>query len=420
MLIRSPSTSRSPCSSDPPSFHHPTTTQSSLKPVKRFKEAVGDEASSSTPAAAQVPPGGGHNITSLSFDDVGDRLVTAGDDDQFVLWDTRKGKKLKNFYSKKYGIDHVRFTHKSGTILHASTKGDDHAVRYHSMHDNKYLAYFKGHTARVRSIHMCPVDDTFITAGDDGTVRLWDLRSPACKGLITNVGGSALAAMDNMGVVFAVACSDTQTIMLYGAKTMDARPFAHAPLIDITLENISTPPPKPIFTSISFSNNGDYILIGTSSDVHYVVDSMDLIPLRRLVGHRGLERDANGHRDVEPRRGISGEEVSWTADSNWVVSGSASGEMLFWDLRPEAGEEKLTRKDANGGKLREDQKPDWTSIPIPEVRAAVLLHAPEEDTGASRAVRFNPRYNMLAVGGKDLTLWMPFKDEEAQLEAEGW
>jgi hypothetical protein len=53
-------------------------------------------------------------------------------------------RKSKTFYSKKYGIGLIRFTHRSGNILHTSTKGD-HAVRYHSMHDNKYLSYFRGH-----------------------------------------------------------------------------------------------------------------------------------------------------------------------------------------------------------------------------------------------------------------------------------
>ena len=85
------------------------------------------------------------------------------------------------------------------------------------------------------------MDDTFLSAGDDGTVRLWDLRSPTCKvslyralwekelnedlcdqGLLNEVGGSTIAAFDNTGLVFAVACSDTQTIMLYGTNTMDS------------------------------------------------------------------------------------------------------------------------------------------------------------------------------------------------------
>ena len=104
----------------------------------------------------------------------------------------------KRFYSKKYGIGVVRFTHRSQNVLHTSTKLDDHAVRYHSLHGNTYLSYFRGHTARcvfllevvilmhrVRSVQMNPTDDTFLSAGDDGTVRLWDLRSPSCKVRLT-------------------------------------------------------------------------------------------------------------------------------------------------------------------------------------------------------------------------------------------
>ncbi|WWD18223.1 hypothetical protein CI109_102673 [Kwoniella shandongensis] len=375
-----------------------------LKPAKQFKDALSETTSTIS--------GNPHNITSLSFDDTGDRLVSAGDDDTFVLWDCKKGKKIKTLYSKKYGIDHVRFTHKPGTILHASTKGDDHAIRYHSMHDNKYLAYFKGHTARVRSIHMSPIDDTFVTAGDDGTVRLWDLKSNSCKGLVKDVGGSAIATLDNTGLVFAVACSETQTIMLYATQTMDLAPFMYEPLNDVAFEKVSQPPPKPIFTSLQFSNNGDYLLVGTSSDVHYVLDSMSLKPLRRLVGHGGLERDRQGNKDVQPRRGVSGEELSWTADSNWVVSGSADGNVLFWDLTRPNGVDKLKRDDLKEG----DGGERWYMKEIPEVQAKVLLRG---NGAVSRAVRFNPRYNMMAVGGEDLTFWLPAKDEDVKMQ-EGW
>ena len=82
---------------------------------------------------------------------------------------------MKILYSKKYGVDLPRFTHKNTAILHASTKEDD-TVRYHSLHDNKYLQYFKGHRGRVISLEMSPVDDGFMSGSLDKTLKYWDVR----------------------------------------------------------------------------------------------------------------------------------------------------------------------------------------------------------------------------------------------------
>ena len=40
-----------------------------------------------------------------------------------------------------------------------------------SIHDNKFLKYFTGHTAKVVSLSLSPVDDTIISSSLDKTVR---------------------------------------------------------------------------------------------------------------------------------------------------------------------------------------------------------------------------------------------------------
>jgi COMPASS component SWD2 len=49
------------------------------------------------------------------------------------------------------------------------------------------------------------------------------------QGLLREVGGSSVVAFDNSGAVFAVACSQTQTIALYAHATMDhvRHPLSH-------------------------------------------------------------------------------------------------------------------------------------------------------------------------------------------------
>ncbi|ORX35460.1 WD40-repeat-containing domain protein [Kockovaella imperatae] len=372
-----------------------------LKPAKVFPEALdrsSSNAGSSSPSSSSTVP----QIISIAFDDTGEKALTSGEDEGFVIWDMKKGRKLKNFYSKKYGVALARFTHK-GNILHASTKLD-HTIRYQSPHDNKYLTYFRGHTGKVRSLHLNPHNDEFISAGDDGTVRVWDLRltSGEAVGVLNDMGGSVIAAFDNTGLVFGVACTDLQSVALYDKSTMDSKPFATASIIDVALNHISSPPPRPTFTSIAFSNNGDYILLGTSDEAHYILDAFEVVILRRLTGHKPLGKFA------------SGEEVCFSSDSRYVMSGSADGSVCIWDL----GTEKIKDGGAHNDPVdSRKNRPAQTLLPSRVVRPGGT--GDEETRAASRCVRFNSRFAVMIVGGEELSFWLPAPDEDAKID-EGW
>ena len=47
-----------------------------------------------------------------------------------------------------------------------STKSD-HAIRYHSLHQNVYIRHFPGHTDRVTSLEMSPIEDQFLSCSTD-------------------------------------------------------------------------------------------------------------------------------------------------------------------------------------------------------------------------------------------------------------
>lgn len=64
------------------------------------------------------------HITCIDFDDTGEYLVTASEDESIGLYDCRFGKEKKVLYSKKYGIKLCKFAHTSNSIIHSSTKED--------------------------------------------------------------------------------------------------------------------------------------------------------------------------------------------------------------------------------------------------------------------------------------------------------
>lgn len=290
---------------------------------------------------------------------------------------------MKILYSKKYGVDLPRFTHKNTAIVHASTKEDD-TVRYHSLHDNKYLQYFKGHKDRVVSLEVSPVDDGFMSASLDKTVRLWDLRTPNCRGLL-NLPSSPIVAYDASGLVFAVAVNHYQRILLYDQANFDKAPFLTITLDDPTLALVSYPPRAIYVTSLSFSTNGKYLLIGCSGDAHYILDAFEGHLLAKLEGHVGLERRKLGTQlGIDPVRGSSGEEVCWTPDSKFVISGSLDGKICIWDLQ-----------NLPTVVVSADGKPQ-------PPRRLQPISSIEGHPGPSRCVRFNPRLAMLCTAGSEL------------------
>lgn len=122
----------------------------SMTPTKVFREAIRDPSRSGeghrSPATGSTSADQ-KQIVSVAFDDTGRYCTLAGEDDYFTTYDIVSGRKHKYFASQKYGVDHVTPTHAAGNVLHASTK-ENHDVRYHSAHDNKYLKYFRGHNGR--------------------------------------------------------------------------------------------------------------------------------------------------------------------------------------------------------------------------------------------------------------------------------
>lgn len=66
---------------------------------------------------------------------------------------------------------------------------------------------------------MSPTDDTFLSGSLDKQLRLWDLRSPNCQGLM-HLTGKPVAAFDPEGLIFAAGVS-SEVVKLYDLRSFD-------------------------------------------------------------------------------------------------------------------------------------------------------------------------------------------------------
>ncbi|KAF9101004.1 member of Set1p complex, histone methyl transferase [Mortierella sp. GBA35] len=336
-------------------------------------------------------------ITSIHFDDSGSKCVTSAQDESLHVYDCNTGKLEKTLFSKKYGVNLARFTHRSTSVVYASTKEDD-TLRYLSLHDNKYIRYFKGHEKRVTSLEMSPLDDQFL-AGSEDTVRLWDLRSPNCQGALS-VLGQPVVAFDPSGLVFVVAVGSI--LRLYDVKSFDQGPFTSA-----TIGSSLDIDPTTIFaTQIEFSSDGKNLLVTTASDAHYIVDAYIPTNTRfKLVGHNTYGTEAF----------TSGSEACWTPDGKCVVSGSRDGDIYVWDISKAIADQAAGL--VNGGGLTIGGSnngagggggPNNSSAHLLKSNGELRPFKTLKAHGTpSHIVAFNPKYLMMVSGSTELAFWEP-------------
>ncbi|XP_067683543.1 WD repeat-containing protein 82-like [Haliotis asinina] len=290
-------------------------------------------------------------INSVDFAVNGETIITSSEDDSIVIYDCLNGTPKRTLNSKKYGVDLIRYTHAVNTALHCSTKIDD-TIRYLSLHDNKYIRYFPGHTKKVVTLNMSPIDDTFLSGSMDKTIRLWDLRSQNCQGLM-NLSGRPVAAFDPEGLIFAAGIN-SECVKLYDLRSFDKGPF----------NVFRLPQDKDCdWTQLKFSPDGKLILISTNGSVLRLIDSFQGAPLQIYAG-------------VTNQKGVP-LEASFSPDSRYVFCGSTDGKIHCWSTE-------------TGKKIAE------------------LLG---DHPGPIQHVQFNPKYMMFATACTNMAFWLPLTDD---------
>jgi COMPASS component SWD2 len=224
--------------------------------------------------------------------------------------------------------------------------GQRNAIHYWSLHDNKILRKFRGHTDQITSISMCPADDSFLTSSLDRTVRLWTASQAGCLSelkLPEETIKSPLSAFDYTGLVFAVTAamkgeSKGYYLHLYDARNHVAGAFAELKILEQDIEtaiqshiNVAPDRAKELsqaeWKSIKFNVSGDRILIGTEKGMSVILDGFTGAIQRIIVGQNPTERNA----------------VScFTPDDETLLLGNDDGTISCWNIQAGSVAQTLT------------------------------------------------------------------------------
>ena len=264
---------------------------------------------------AKVHHSNTHHVTSLDFDLTGTYLVTSSSSDESInIYDACTGTHKQTIQSKKYGVGCTRFVGQSSMmVLYTSTKGEDQTIRLLDIETSSFVRYFKGHGRKVSCLEVSPLNGhPFLSAAPNDTIRLWDMRSSTCQGMMP-VGDAPLVAFDPQGMIFVIAL-DSRFLRMYDCRSYERGPFGSFEIVDDVTRTDDQP---ATWSSIKFSPDGKDLLINTVEGEILLLDGFDCYVRRVLVGR--------------PQNTTQlGMEACWSADSQYVIAGGMDGSVYSW------------------------------------------------------------------------------------------
>ncbi|MGH0185541.1 UNVERIFIED_CONTAM: hypothetical protein FKN15_018001 [Acipenser sinensis] len=223
----------------------------------------------------------------------GETVISSSDDDSIVLYDCQEGKPKRTLYSKKYGVDLIRYTHAANTVVYSSNKVDAKQVK-------KQLLGFVW-IAVLQSLQK----SSQIQAAVDAALR---------QGLM-HLQGKPVCSFDPEGLIFAAGVN-SEIVTLYDLRSFDKGPFATFKMMpDRTCE----------WTGLKFSNDGKLILVSTNGGTLRLLDAFKGVVLHSFMGYNNSKGSEDGKIHV------------WNAESGMkvaVLDGKHTGPVTCLQFNP--------------------------------------------------------------------------------------
>jgi WD40 repeat protein len=180
-----------------------------------------------------------------------------------------------------------------------ATAGEDGTVKVWDARRLKPVAELKGHTAWVKTLHFSPDGKVLATGSGDNTVRIWDTRTWRESAVITGHDTPVIAVRFSPDGNFLASSGADQTAVIWDAASFE-------PISEVQGGGIA---------ALSFSPDGLMLASGTLRQSVIVWDLMTRQVLVELKGHRGTITS-----------------LTFSADGRFLLSGSDDCSIRVYEI----------------------------------------------------------------------------------------
>eukprot|EP00441_Pelagodinium_beii_P036700 CAMPEP_0197626604 /NCGR_PEP_ID=MMETSP1338-20131121/5492_1 /TAXON_ID=43686 ORGANISM="Pelagodinium beii, Strain RCC1491" /NCGR_SAMPLE_ID=MMETSP1338 /ASSEMBLY_ACC=CAM_ASM_000754 /LENGTH=405 /DNA_ID=CAMNT_0043197147 /DNA_START=24 /DNA_END=1241 /DNA_ORIENTATION=+ len=176
-------------------------------------------------------PGKGHEdeVNGIDFHSSQNVLVSAGDDQQAIIWDFQEGIMLRQLKSPHTAAVYGATFLGSALEYYVATCCFDKKTRIFDMRSKTVTCELEGHKDDIIGLDFSGQTQMLATGSDDGTVHVWDMQQLGGNKRLHDLNLKMITRKDDVevkrvsfsrdGDMIAAACSSGQVVVFHGLKT---------------------------------------------------------------------------------------------------------------------------------------------------------------------------------------------------------
>jgi len=264
-------------------------------------------------------PSPGNTINAVAALPDQGSVMTAGENGDIQVWDVGYrdyNGNVQTLRGHTGAVTDIAFTPNSREIISA---GQDETLKLWNLEDRTCVRTFSGHTGSVHSLAISPDGTRMASAGGDWTVRIWDMETGACTKILPLPAAARIVQFVRSGSALAVTCDDG-VIRLYDTddyRLLESRFLGYW------------------MCAIAVSSDGTTLAVGTGSGTIHVISASTLQTKATLYARPGQVWGLSFSPDDKRIYAVAGRTLSiWDIASERTIR-SFGGHGVIWGLAME-------------------------------------------------------------------------------------